>query len=109
YLVWAAVAYASVGTLLTYLIGRPLVRLNQDRLSNEADFRFGLVRMRQGAGGPSRSRGDDERQRDLLRRFERVIATWRQLMLRTRRLSFLTAGYAVIATEFPVLIASPQY
>ena len=106
YLVWAAVAYASVGTLLTYLLGRPLVRLNQDRLSNEADFRFGLMGMR---GGPSQPRGDDERQRDLLRRFARVIATWRQLMLRTRRLSFLTAGYAVIATGFPVLIASPQY
>ena len=84
----AGVAYASVGTLLTYLLGRPLVRLNQDRLSNEADFRFGLMGMR---GGPSQPRGDDERQRDLLRRFARVIATWRQLMLRTRRLSFLTA------------------
>ena len=109
FLVWAAAAYAGVGTLFTWLLGRPLVRLNQDKLSNEADFRFGLVRLRDGGGESARPRGDAARKRDLLKRFARVIATWRKLMLSTRRLGFLTAGYAVIATGFPVLIAAPQY
>ncbi len=109
YLVWAVVVYAGLGTLFTWLLGRPLVLLNQDKLSSEADFRFGLVRVRQAAGEPARPRAEAERRRDLLKRFARVIATWRRLMLRTRRLSFLTAGYAVIATGFPVLIAAPQY
>jgi putative ATP-binding cassette transporter len=109
YLVWAAVAYAALGTLLTYLLGRPLVRLNQDRLSHEADFRFGLVRVREGGNRAKVSRGENEDRRDLRERFARVIATWRQLMLRTRRLNYMTSGYAVIATGLPVLIAAPHY
>ena len=108
YLVWAAFGYAAIGTLFTWLLGRALVPLNQARLSNEADFRFGLASAREEIGA-SRERTAAQRRREVLRRFGRVIATWRLLMLRTRRLSFLTAGYAVIATGFPVLIAAPQY
>ena len=47
YLVWAALIYAVVGTLLTHLIGRPLIALNFNQQRYEADFRFNLVRVRE--------------------------------------------------------------
>ena len=47
YLVWAALIYAIVGTLLTHLIGRPLIALNFNQQRYEADFRFNLVRVRE--------------------------------------------------------------
>ena len=47
YLVWAALAYAAAGTLLTHLIGRPLIPLNFNQQRYEADFRFNLVRVRE--------------------------------------------------------------
>src|SRR6186997_2563944 len=43
YLVWAALIYAIIGTLLTHLIGRPLTALNFNQQHYEADFRFDLV------------------------------------------------------------------
>src|SRR5262249_33703381 len=42
YLVWGALIYAVFGTVLTHLIGWPLVRLNFNQQRFEADFRFNL-------------------------------------------------------------------
>lgn len=39
--------YAIVGTLLTFVIGRPLVKLNFNQQRYEADFRFSLIRLRE--------------------------------------------------------------
>jgi putative ATP-binding cassette transporter len=47
FLVIAAFFYALVGTLLTHLVGRQLVRLNFMQERFEADFRFDLVRVRE--------------------------------------------------------------
>jgi putative ATP-binding cassette transporter len=49
YLVWAALIYAVIGTWVTHLVGRPLVKLNFDQQRYEADFRFSLVRLRENA------------------------------------------------------------
>src|SRR6185369_17193554 len=49
YLVWAALIYAVLGTWITHLVGRPLVKLNFDQQRYEADFRFSLVRLRENA------------------------------------------------------------
>jgi putative ATP-binding cassette transporter len=63
YLVWAAVLYAVAGSVLTHRIGRPLVGLRASQQRCEADFRFGLVRLRENAeevalhGGEQRERG----------------------------------------------------
>jgi putative ATP-binding cassette transporter len=45
YMMWAAVAYALVGSWATYLIGRPLVRINFALERYNADFRYRMVRI----------------------------------------------------------------
>src|SRR5436305_1816048 len=47
YMMWAAIAYALVGTWATYLIGRPLVRVNFQLERYNADFRYRMVRIRE--------------------------------------------------------------
>ena len=64
YMVWAAVAYALVGSLLTYFLGRGLIHAGNVRQSREADFRSGLTRAREHAEGIALMRGEeDERER----------------------------------------------
>jgi len=48
-LVFVVLGYSLVGTLLTVLIGRRLVRLNFNQLRYEADFRYSLVHVRDNA------------------------------------------------------------
>jgi putative ATP-binding cassette transporter len=109
YMVWAVLAYAIVGSIITHYVGRPLIGLNfhQERL--EADFRFGLVRLREHAEGVALYRGETAEQRSLLARLERVRENWWALMLYTKRLGAFTIGYNQIAVIFPYFVAGPRY
>jgi ABC-type uncharacterized transport system fused permease/ATPase subunit len=45
----AIILFASMGTLITILVGKVLVKLNYESSQREADFRFILVRIRENA------------------------------------------------------------
>jgi putative ATP-binding cassette transporter len=109
YMVWAALLYAIVGTWLTNLIGRPLVRLNFDQQRYEADFRFGLVRFRENAEGVALYRGEADELRSFRDRFGAVVGNWWAIMRQQKRLTWFTAGYSQAAIIFPFVVAAPRY
>ncbi len=109
YLVWAALLYALVGTTLTHLVGWPLVSLNFRQQRFEADFRFNLVRVRENSEQIALLKGETAERERLLDRFNHVVGNYLQIMQRTKRLTFLTAGYAQVSTVFPFIVISPAY
>jgi len=109
YLVWAALIYAILGTLLTHLIGRPLIGLNFNQQRFEADFRFNLVRTRENSEQIALLHGEDAEQTRLMDRFGSVVGNWLLIMTRTKRLTFLTAGYNQASVVFPYIVVSPAY
>jgi len=109
YLVWAALAYAIVGTWLTVKVGRPLVGLNYDQQRFEADFRFSLVRLRENSESIALYGGEKQERRNFMARFQNVFANFRRLMVRQKYLTYFTSGYFQIAIIFPFLVAAPRY
>jgi vitamin B12/bleomycin/antimicrobial peptide transport system ATP-binding/permease protein len=109
YLVWAALIYATLGTWVTHLVGKPLIKLNFDQQRYEADFRFSLVRLRENAEEVTLLSGERAEKERLLDRFGRVVGNWYGIMQRTKRLTFLTAGYSQVAVIFPFIVVSPLY
>jgi putative ATP-binding cassette transporter len=109
YLVWAALIYAILGTWVTHLVGRPLIKLNFDQQRYEADFRFSLVRLRENAEEVTLLAGEPAEKERLRDRFNWVIRNWYDIMQRRKRLTFLTAGYSQVALIFPFLVVSPIY
>jgi putative ATP-binding cassette transporter len=109
YLVWAALIYAVLGTWITHLVGRPLVKLNFDQQRYEADFRFSLVRLRENAEEVTLLGGERAENARLSDRFGCVVGNWYAIMQRQKRLTFLTAGYQQIAIIFPYVVVSPVY
>lgn len=109
YMVWAALVYAVVGTWLTHLIGRPLIRLNYDQQRYEADFRFGLVRLRENTEGIALYAGESEEDGILQHHFAFVVRNWWGIMRRQKRLTWFTSFYGQLAIIFPFLVASPRY
>jgi putative ATP-binding cassette transporter len=109
YLVWAALFYAVVGTTLTHLVGWPLVSLNFRQQRFEADFRFNLVRVRENSEQIALLGGETAERDRLLDRFGRIVANWLAIMQRTKRLTFLTAGYSQVSVVFPFIVISPAY
>lgn len=109
YMVWFALGYAVVGSVLAHFIGRPLIGLSFQQEQYEANFRFMLVRLRENSEPVALYQGEPTEQAGLRARFERIRANWNQLMRYTRRLTFVTSGYAQFAIIFPILVAAPRY
>ena len=109
YMMWAAVLYAVVGSLATYLIGRPLVRINFELERYNADFRYRMVRIRENAESIALYRGEPDEERRLRSAFGRIFDTWWSLMTYTKRLTWLTSFYGQAAAIFPYIVAAPQY
>ncbi len=109
YMVWIAVAYALVGSVLTHWVGKPLVGLNFQEQRVEADYRFSLARLRENAEGVALHRGEAAEHRALSQRFAAITANWWAIMRRTKLLNGLTAGYGQVAAIFPIVVAAPRF
>ena len=109
YLVWVALLYSVLGTLLAQLIGKPLVSLNFIRQRLEADFRFALVRLRENAEGVALYRGERDEGRVLSTRFSAIVANFRRIMSRNRAINALIYAYSEAAGVFPWFAAAPLY
>jgi putative ATP-binding cassette transporter len=109
YLFWAALIYAVIGTVLTHLVGRALTALNFQQQRYEADFRFNLVRVRENSEQIALLDGEQTERHRLLSRFGNIVANWRAIMSRQKKLTFLTAGYGQISSVFPFVVVSPAY
>lgn len=108
-LVSVAVIYASVGTWLCVLIGRKLVRMHYDKYQREADFRYGLVRVRDNAESIAFYRGEKREHLDLFRRLTSVVMNMRGIIARNRKLGFYRNTYSAIALLLPIMIVVPLY
>ncbi len=109
YMLWAAILYAIVGSILTHKVGRPLAALEFGQQKAEADFRYALVRVRDNTEGVALYGGEREESRFLLDRFVAVIANFRRIMTRQKWLNALIAGYEQLAAIFPIVVAAPRY
>ena len=109
YLVWCALGYAIVGTVLTHIIGRKLIGLGYNKQRVEADFRFSLVRLRENSEGVALYRGEQEELGGLRQRFAAVVGNWWQLMRKRKQLNWFTSFYAQLAIIFPYIVVSPRF
>jgi putative ATP-binding cassette transporter len=109
YMVWFAIAYAVVGSVLVWRIGRPLVSQNFGKQRFEADFRFGLVRIREHAEAIALYRGEAQEREQATQRFAAIRRNWWEIMLTTKRLNVASTFYAQFAVIFPFLVGAPRY
>jgi len=109
YMLWAAVLYAAIGSVLTHYVGRPLAVLSFQQEKAEADFRFSLVRLRENTEGIALYGGEKAEKAGLIDRFAAVFVNWRLIMNRQKLLNALIAGYEQAAAVFPIVVAAPRY
>ena len=109
YLVWAALIYAVAGTVITHLIGWPLVPLNFQQQRYEADFRFNLVRTRENAEQIAALGGEAAERERHTSRFGLVVDNWLAVMQRQKKLLFFTQSFSQAAVIFPYIMVSPAY
>jgi putative ATP-binding cassette transporter len=109
YMVWAALGYAALGSWLTWLVGKPLIRLNAQRYAREADLRFSLVRVSESAESIALYAGEPDERRITNRYVNQVISVARQMSVALSQLVWITSGYGWLAIVVPILVALPGY
>jgi putative ATP-binding cassette transporter len=109
FMLWAAIAYAIVGSLLSYFVGRNLVRRNADRYAREADLRFALVRINEHVDGIALAQGEADERRRVEMHLSNVMIAMRRLVRGLTNLTWVTAGFGWITGIAPILVAAPLY
>jgi putative ATP-binding cassette transporter len=109
WLVLTAVVYSALGSLGTILVGRRLVPLNNWQLQKEADFRFGLGRVREHAGSVAQLSGQSGEKSRLLARLQSLVENFRAIISVTRNVGFFTRGYNYLIQIIPIAVVAPLY
>jgi putative ATP-binding cassette transporter len=109
YMVWCALLYAATGSWLTWRVGRPLVSMNSRRYQREAEFRCALFQADQQMQSLASLCGEEREKRRLGLGLEKVVATVRDIVDVTAKLTWVTAGYGWVSIVAPLLVASPAY
>jgi vitamin B12/bleomycin/antimicrobial peptide transport system ATP-binding/permease protein len=103
------IGYAIAGTYFSVVVGRRLIGLNYDQERYQADFRFGLVHVRDNAE-PIFMYGGERHENDQLRhRFSKVVKNYRQIMLWERHLDFFTQSYGSVVALVPYWFLAGAY
>jgi vitamin B12/bleomycin/antimicrobial peptide transport system ATP-binding/permease protein len=109
FMVWLAVIYAVIGTIVTVKVGRPLVGLNFHRQRLEADFRYSLVRLRENTESVAFYRGEP-RELDIFRgRFADVFDNFWAIMKRTKLVGWFVYGYGQASVVFTYIVQAPLF
>lgn len=109
YMLWAAVVYCLVGSVLTHYIGRSQIKLNFFQQKYEADFRHHMVRVREYSESIALDKGESVEKTQLDTRFTTVISNYLALIKAQKNLIWFTSFFGQAAIIFPFLVASPRF
>ncbi|KAL4365304.1 hypothetical protein HN51_025795 [Arachis hypogaea] len=101
--------YSVGGTAISVFLGRELVTLNFLQEKKEADFRYGLVRVRENAESIAFYGGEDSEVQLLLQRFKSAFENLTRLLISSRNLDFFTSGYRYLIQILPAAVVAPMY
>jgi putative ATP-binding cassette transporter len=108
-MMWLALTYVLVTTVVAFWLGRPLIRLNFLYERVTANFRYALVRVRDGAEKIAFYRGEDVERTGLFARFRHVIAQYWQIVYRTLKFDGWNLSVNQVAVTFPFLLQAPRF
>lgn len=104
-LVGVLAVYALAGTVVAlYVFGNPLIRLNFWQLRREADFRFGLMRLRENAESIAFYRGEAQERAYIDSKFEKVFHNFSRLIKKQRTLNLFQRTFSQLTLVLPGMI-----
>jgi vitamin B12/bleomycin/antimicrobial peptide transport system ATP-binding/permease protein len=109
FMVWMAILYCVVGSVITHYIGRPQIRLNFQQQQVEADFRHHLVRVREYSESIALDKGEAVERGQLDLRFAAVLKNYLALIKKQKNLIWFTTFFGQAAVVFPFIVAAPRF
>jgi putative ATP-binding cassette transporter len=101
--------YSVAGTAVIVFASRKLVALNYQQLKLEADFRYGLVHIRDNAEAIAFYRGEQQESREAERRLDGAITNYNRLIIWEALISVIQRSYDYFSRFLPWLVIAPIY
>ncbi|MFM7648133.1 MAG: ABC transporter ATP-binding protein/permease [Cyanobium sp.] len=101
--------YSVAGTAVIVFASRKLVALNYQQLKLEADFRYGLVHIRDNAESIAFYRGEQQESREAERRLDGAITNYNRLIIWEALISVIQRSYDYFSRFLPWLVIAPIY
>jgi len=102
-------AYSVIGSAIAALcFGKPLIRINTEQLTHEADFRYDLARIRENTEAIALYRGETQELSQSSAQFSRVFNNFTQLIRWQLGLNLFQNHYRYATFIIPGLILAPR-
>ncbi len=109
HLVWICILYSLLGMWLVGRVGRPMIGLQYEMQKLEADFRFGLVRIRENSESTALAAGEPAERRRLGASFSRIVGNFNATLLRRIHINAFKSVYYRLSEVVPLLLAAPRF
>ena len=108
-LTFSLFAYATIATTILVIAGKNLVRINYDQLRYEADFRYGLVHIRDNAESIAFYSGENPEKSESERRLGEVVRNFNLLIIWKAIIFAIKRSINYAGNFFPYLIMAIPY
>jgi putative ATP-binding cassette transporter len=109
YLVWISIIYSAAASLLGWWTSRPLTVATNVRQTEEANYRYGLIKAQEHSESIALIHGEDNEQKRFQISFKTIIDTYNQQTDAWKQIMMFTTGYSIATMGLPVLVAAPRY
>ncbi|MGK7891950.1 MAG: ABC transporter ATP-binding protein/permease [Leptolyngbyaceae cyanobacterium] len=108
-LTFGLVVYAAFGTAIAIFVGQRLIRVNYNQLRLEANFRYGMVHVRDHAESIAFYRGEPLEQQQVIRRMVAALRNADLLIIWQSLIDLFQVGYNYFTRIVPYMIVAPLY
>ena len=108
-LTWGLLIYAVFGTAVALIVGSRLVSINYNQLRLEANFRYGMVRVRDNAESIAFYRGEALERKQVTDRLIEAIRNFDLLIIWQSIITLFQLGYNYFTRLIPYIIIAPLY
>jgi putative ATP-binding cassette transporter len=104
-----AAGYAVASTYIAHKVGKPLVKLSQDQQRYEANFRYGLVKVRDNTESIALQDGEKVEAHILKEKFDDVVKNQNKIINKNLQMTAINASINQTAIVAPYIIMLPQF
>lgn len=109
YLCWAALFFALLGTYIITKMGRKLSGLDYQQQQYNANFRYGLIRLRENSEQIAIIGGEEAEKTKLNQLFNSIYTNFLSITTLQKNLAFFTNGYNILTGIVGILFSLPLY
>ena len=109
HLVWFCFLYSWLGSWLVHKVGRPIIGLAYEQQKVEADFRYGLMRLRENSESTALIEGEPAERRTLGTSFSHIVGNFNARLIKQIHLNAFKSVYVRLSDTVPLLLSAPRF